>query len=54
LTVSASQDTHLELNWITECPHPDNLRPDYIALYNYDLKDRNVSHLDSYGLCNLD
>jgi hypothetical protein len=41
LTVSASQDTHLELNWITECPHPDNLRPDYIALYNYDLKDRN-------------
>ncbi|KYB29347.1 uncharacterized protein LOC663847 [Tribolium castaneum] len=40
LTISASQDTNLELNWITDCTPPDNIRPDYIALYHYNLKDR--------------
>lgn len=42
LTVSSLQETHLEMNWITDCNHPLDVVPDIIALYEKDPRERNV------------
>lgn len=41
--MSAQKETYLELNWITKCSNPGDIKPDYIALYDSDPRERHVS-----------
>ncbi|XP_017772229.1 PREDICTED: PI-PLC X domain-containing protein 1 [Nicrophorus vespilloides] len=40
LTISSLKDTYIEMNWITKCDKARDIKPDYIALYDYNPKDR--------------
>lgn len=43
LTVSSLKDTYLEMNWISKCDKARDIKPDYIGLFDYNPRDRNVS-----------
>lgn len=45
LTVSSLGDTYLELNWVTNCDHPDDIKPEEIGLYDRNPLFRNVRNI---------
>lgn len=52
--MSAQKETYLELNWVTKCSYPGDIRPDYIALYDSDPRERHVSKKQKkINKCNL-
>lgn len=40
ITVSSLKETYLELNWITKCDKARDVKPDFIAMYDYNPKER--------------